>query len=326
VNETPLVEVRDLKKHFKVKTGSIGIEKSTLKAVDGVSLKIYSNETVGLVGESGCGKTTLGRSILFLSDPTEGQILFMGEKLDRKNKEFMRTFRQNAQLIFQDPYASLNPRRTVIDSVQDPLNVYKLGTPQERRQKTEELLATVGLSKEQTGKFPHELSGGQRQRAVIARAIILDPKFVVCDEPVSSLDVSIRSQVLNLMKAIQQENNISYLFISHDLSVVRYLCSTVIVMYLGHIVEYGTKHKIFNETAHPYTHALMSAIPIPDVDVKNQRVILTGDVPSPIDPPSGCCFRTRCIHATDICSRESPELKELSDGHSVACHHAGAEA
>ena len=323
MSDNPIVEVRNLKKYFKVKTSLLNMEKSTLKAVDGVSLKIRSNETVGLVGESGCGKTTLGRAILFLNEPTEGEVIFMGERLDKNNKEQMRAFRQSAQLIFQDPYASLNPRRTVISSVQDPLDVHKLGSMRERREKAEEMLAVVGLSKEQTEKFPHELSGGQRQRVVIARAMILGPKFIVCDEPVSSLDVSIRSQVLNLMKSIQKENNISYLFISHDLSVVRYLCSTVAVMYLGHIVEYGAKQKIFDETAHPYTRALMSAIPIPDVDVKNQRVILTGDVPSPINPPAGCCFHTRCAYATDICRQEPSDLHELSAGHSVSCHHAG---
>ena len=322
MSDRPLIEAVDLKKTFRVRTKALSTQKKELKAVDGVNLKIYENETVGLVGESGCGKSTLGRAILYLNPPSGGQVLFNGTPVNPRDKAVMRQFRKNAQLIFQDPYASLNPRRTIIDSVKAPLDVYQLGSQEERLKQTEELLSIVGLSYQQSGKYPHELSGGQRQRAVIARAMILNPKFIVCDEPVSALDVSIRSQVLNLMKSIQRERKISYLFISHDLSVIRYLCTSVAVMYLGHIVEYGSKQQIFLSPAHPYTKALMSAIPIPDVDVKNHRVILQGDVPNPIDPPSGCCFHTRCPNARPECAQRVPELCDLGDGHLAACHFA----
>lgn len=318
----PLIETVDLKKTFRVRMKALSVEKKMLKAVDGVSLKIYENETVGLVGESGCGKSTLGRAILYLNPPSSGQVLFQGKPIDPKNRALMKEYRKNAQLIFQDPYASLNPRRTILDSVRAPLEVYKLGTPEERTAQAEQLLSTVGLSAQQINKYPHELSGGQRQRAVIARSIILNPKFVVCDEPVSALDVSIRSQVLNLMKSIQKERNISYLFISHDLSVIRYLCTSVAVMYLGHLMERGSKEQVFNHPAHPYTKALMSAIPIPDVDVKNRRVILQGDVPNPVNPPGGCCFHTRCPYARPECGQKTPELREIEPGHHVACFYA----
>ena len=315
-----IIETVGLRKSFRVKQSNLATRKKELKAVDGISLKIPARAAVGLVGESGCGKSTFGRTVLNLIPPSGGEILFNGKKLDTHNKAMMREFRHNCQIIFQDPYASLNPRRTILDSVKFPLEVYKIGTEEERVAQAAELLKSVGLNEQQIYKYPHALSGGQRQRAVIARAMILDPKFIVCDEPVSALDVSIRSQVLNLMKELQRERNVAYLFISHDLSVVRYLCDAVAVMYLGRILEYGDKKQIFDHPTHPYTKALMSAIPIPDVDVKVERIILQGDVPNPVDPPSGCCFRTRCPYATEQCAQQIPQLQDLGDGHQVACH------
>ncbi len=315
-----IIETVGLRKSFRVKQSNLATRKKELKAVDGISLKIPARAAVGLVGESGCGKSTFGRTVLNLIPPSGGEILFNGKKLDTHNKAMMREFRRNCQIIFQDPYASLNPRRTILDSVKFPLEVYKIGTEEERVAQAAELLKSVGLNEQQIYKYPHALSGGQRQRAVIARAMILDPKFIVCDEPVSALDVSIRSQVLNLMKELQRERNVAYLFISHDLSVVRYLCDAVAVMYLGRILEYGDKKQIFDHPTHPYTKALMSAIPIPDVDVKVERIILQGDVPNPVDPPSGCCFRTRCPYATEQCAQQIPQLQDLGDGHQVACH------
>ena len=315
-----IIETVGLRKSFRVKQSNLATRKKELKAVDGISLKIPARAAVGLVGESGCGKSTFGRTVLNLIPPSGGEILFNGKKLDTHNKAMMREFRRNCQIIFQDPYASLNPRRTILDSVKFPLEVYKIGTEEERVAQAAELLKSVGLNEQQIYKYPHALSGGQRQRAVIARAMILDPKFIVCDEPVSALDVSIRSQVLNLMKELQRERTVAYLCISHDLSVVRYLCDAVAVMYLGRILEYGDKKQIFDHPTHPYTKALMSAIPIPDVDVKVERIILQGDVPNPVDPPSGCCFRTRCPYATEQCAQQIPQLQDLGDGHQVACH------
>jgi peptide/nickel transport system ATP-binding protein/oligopeptide transport system ATP-binding protein len=322
MSESSLIETVDLRKVFRVKEKAFSTHRSELVAVDGVSLKIEENETLGLVGESGCGKSTLGRAILMLNPATSGEVRYQGEVVSPKNKAAFQEFRKNAQLIFQDPYASLNPKQTLLTSVRAPLDVHKIGTSAQRDEAALELLSVVGLSAQQAYKYPHELSGGQRQRAVIARAMILNPKFIVCDEPVSALDVSIRSQVLNLMKSLQQSRNISYLFISHDLSVVRYLCTRVAVMYLGRIVEYGTKDEIFNTPVHPYTKALMSAIPIPDVDVKSNRIILEGDVPSPIHPPAGCHFHTRCPYADETCAQCSPTLDQIGGQHCVACHKA----
>ncbi len=319
MSEAPLIETVDLRKVFNVKEKAFTTQRSELVAVDRVSLKIEANETLGLVGESGCGKSTLGRAILMLNPATSGEVRYEGKTVTRKDKAVFQEFRKNAQLIFQDPYASLNPKQTLLASVRAPLDVHKIGTPAQRTEAAQELLSVVGLGPQQAAKYPHELSGGQRQRAVIARAVILNPKFIVCDEPVSALDVSIRSQVLNLMKSLQQSRNISYLFISHDLSVVRYLCTKVAVMYLGRIVEYGTKDEIFNSPIHPYTKALMSAIPIPDVDIKSNRIILEGDVPSPIHPPAGCHFHTRCPYADEECGKVSPSLENVGGQHCVAC-------
>lgn len=312
-----LLETQGLKKYFESR--KFPKRTAVLKAVDNVSIKIRRHETMGLVGESGCGKSTLGRAILKLHEPTDGKIIFDGCEIQNYKFKQMRQIRRKMQMIFQDPFASLNPRKTVMYSVKAPLDVAGIGSEAEREEKVYELLNYVGLNPSFAQKFPHEMSGGQRQRVVIARAMIIDPEFVVCDEPVSALDVSVRAQVLNLMKKVQEEKKVSYLFISHDLSVVRYLCDTVAVMYLGKIVEYGSKHEIFENPVHPYTKALLSAIPIPAIVDRPQRIILEGDVPSPLNPPSGCRFRTRCPYATAVCSDLEPELKTIEGTHQVAC-------
>jgi oligopeptide/dipeptide ABC transporter ATP-binding protein len=316
-----LLETVDLKKYFENK--KFLSPKTVLKAVDGVDLKVHQHETVGLVGESGCGKSTLGRAILKLHEPSSGKIIFKGSEIQDYKFNQMREIRRQMQMIFQDPFASLNPRYNVLQAVKAPLDVAGIGTPQERTEKALEMLSYVGLNESFAEKYPHEMSGGQRQRVVIARAMILEPDFVVCDEPVSALDVSVRAQVLNLMKKVQSEKQVSYLFISHDLSVVRYLCDTVMVMYLGKIVESGPKEDIFERSAHPYTRALLSAIPIPDVAERPKRIVLEGDVPSPLNPPSGCHFRTRCPFATEECAKIEPKLDVLEGKHKVACHFAG---
>ena len=316
-----LLVVKDLKKYFSVKGGP-GRKKLTLKAVDGVDLEVLSGETIGLVGESGCGKSTLGRAILSLHPATSGSIQFEGREIVGKNRKELRPYRQYMQIIFQDPYASLNPRKTIFETVKAPLDAYKLGTEEEKVKKTEEMLRFVGMGDYQFYKLPHELSGGQRQRVVIARAMILNPRFIVCDEPVSALDVSVRSQVLNLMKAAQRKTGVSYLFISHDMSVVRYLCDKVAVMYLGQIVEFGSKEQIFHQPLHPYTQALLSAIPVPDVEREKKRINLLGDVPSPLYPPSGCRFHNRCPFAAEACSSMEHQLTDMGKGHLAACPYA----
>ena len=314
----PLLRIKDLKKYFSVKA-SKSRKKMTLKAVDGVSMEIYPGETVGLVGESGCGKSTLGRAILSLNPATSGSIEFEGKELSGKNRKELRPYRKHMQIIFQDPYASLNPRKTIFEAVKAPLDSFHMGTEEEIKKRTEDVLRFVGMGEYQFYKLPHELSGGQRQRVVIARAMVLNPKFIVCDEPVSALDVSVRSQVLNLMKAAQRETGVSYLFISHDMSVVRYLCDKIAVMYLGEIVEFGSKKQIFDTPRHPYTKALLSAIPVPDVEQKKQRIVLIGDVPSPLYPPSGCRFHNRCPYAKEACSSLDHKLEDMGEGHFVAC-------
>ena len=319
--ETPLLEIRDVKKYFPVK--KVHGKEITVKAVDSINLKINQGEIVGLVGESGCGKSTLGKSILKLHKITGGQILFHGEDITNYNERQMRPLREKIQIIFQDPYASLNPKKKIVQSVMAPLDVAGKYTKEEKLEKVRKILREVGLSEKYLEKYPHEMSGGQRQRVVIARALINDPELVICDEPVSALDVSVRSQVLNLLKDLHKERNLTYIFISHDLSVVEYLCDKVAVMYLGRIMEYAGKRELYGKPLHPYTKALLSAIPVPDIHAKRDEVILQGELPSPLNPPAGCLFSTRCPMATEKCRQSRPELTEITgdDGtkRSVAC-------
>jgi len=315
-----LLETKDLRKYFTGKKGLFNMNPPVVKAVDDINLTIRKGETLGLVGESGCGKSTLGRTILKLIPMTSGQILYNGEDIAAYDNKKMWEMRKKMQIIFQDPYSSLNPRMTVFDLVSAPLDVYGIGTAEERKEMVINILNDVGLDKQYLNRFPHEFSGGQRQRIGIARALILNPEFVVCDEAVSALDVSVRAQVLNLMKKMQEKRNLTYLFISHDLSVVRHVSDRVAVMYLGSVVEIAGKHELYGEPKHPYTQALLSAIPIPDANRKRQRIILEGDVPSAYNPPSGCKFHTRCPYATEQCRTEVPQLKSIGGDHMVACH------
>lgn len=322
MSDNVLLSVKHLTKNYVSKKSFFGKPLSYVHAVDDVSLDIFRGETLGIVGESGCGKSTLGRSILRLIEPTSGELIYNGKDLRGLNKEEMREMRKKLQLIFQDPYASLNPRMTVLDLIKAPLDVFNIGTHDERIERVLEMMKLVGLTEEQMNRYPHEFSGGQRQRIVIARAIILSPEFVVCDEPVSALDVSVRAQVLNLLKELQAKRNLTYMFISHDLSVVKYISDRIAVMYLGRVVELATKDALYDTPLHPYTKALLEAIPLPEVGRKRSGMQLEGDVPSPINPPSGCYFHTRCPYAKDICSKEKPELKESRPGHWCACHFA----
>ena len=315
-----LVDIQGLKKNFITAKTFTGKPLKTVRAVDDVSLQIYQGETLGVVGESGCGKSTFGRSILRLIEPTEGEILYQGENITTYGKEEMRQMRKKMQLIFQDPYASLNPRMTVFELIKAPLDAFHIGTAQEKYDRVREIMDLVGMPEKMMNRYPHEFSGGQRQRIVIARALVLNPEFVVCDEPVSALDVSIRAQILNLLQELKKKKNLTYLFISHDLSVVKYISDRIAVMYLGRVVEIADKNELYNHPAHPYTKALLSAIPIPDVDCTMKRVVLDGDVPSPINPPSGCHFHTRCKYATDKCRTQCPKLKAINGSHQVACH------
>ena len=321
-NTNILLETKNLSKYFTGKKGLLNRQPAQVKAVDHVSLTVNKGETLGLVGESGCGKSTLGRTILRLIPATEGQVLYNGEDILTYDKKKMWEMRRKLQIIFQDPYSSLNPRMTVYDLISAPLEVYRIGTKEERREMVEEILQEVGLDKQYLNRFPHEFSGGQRQRIGIARALILNPEFVVCDEAVSALDVSVRAQVLNLMRNMQQKKNLTYLFISHDLSVVRHISDRIAVMYLGSVAEVAEKAQLYSNPMHPYTKALLSAIPLPDVKKKRQRIILQGDVPSAYNPPSGCKFHTRCPYATDRCKQEIPVLRQMEKGHQVACHRA----
>ena len=309
-----LVEVKGLVKHFSVGN-------SVVKAVNGVDFDIYRGETVGLVGESGCGKSTTGRLTLRLIEATEGQISFEGKNLVDINKfKDLREMRRQMQIIFQDPFASLNPRDTIGETIGRPLDVHKIVSKRERQDRVTALMERVGLDPRWINRYPHELDGGRRQRVGIARALSVNPKYIVCDEPVSALDVSIQAQVLNLMQDLQEELGLTYLFISHDLSVVKHVSNRIAVMYLGEIVEFANSDEIFNNPQHPYTRALLSAIPIPSIDVKRDRIILQGDVPSPKNPPSGCKFHTRCPFAIDKCRSELPVLKDYASQHQVACH------
>ena len=318
-----LVEVTDLKKHFPIKSGILfQREVAAVKAVDGVSFHIYQGETLGLVGESGCGKSTTGRTILQLHRATSGSVKFEGQELTTLKGEPLRKMRRKMQMIFQDPYASLNPRMSVGRIVAEPLVVHNIGSKSEREDRVAELLELVGLNPYFVSRYPHEFSGGQRQRIGLARALALNPSFIVADEPISALDVSIQAQVVNLLQKLQEDLGLTYLFIAHDLSMVRHLCDRVAVMYLGKIVEVAESEELYTNPLHPYTQALLSAVPVPDpmVEEKRQRIILKGDVPSPINPPKGCHFNTRCPVSVDVCYDEDPKLLEVLPGHWVACH------
>jgi len=314
-----LIEVKNLKKYFPVRGGVLQRVVNWVKAVDDVSFTIRTGETLGLVGESGCGKTTVGRSILRLIEPTDGSVCYEGQNIVDIGQNELKSIRRHMQIIFQDPYASLDPRVLIGDTVMRGLNIHKIGSKEERWDKMIDAMERVGLRDYHARRFPHEFSGGQRQRIGIARALVLQPEFIVCDEPVSALDVSIQSQVLNLLKDLQEELKLTYLFISHDLSVVEHISHRVAVMYLGKMVELAGKDALFNDPKHPYTKALMSAIPIADPRAKRDRVILKGDVPSPLNPPKGCRFHPRCPIAVEKCSQEEPEFREVSPDHWVAC-------
>ncbi len=319
-----LLEVKDLKQHFTIKKGFLG-EKKKVKAVDGVSFHIEQGETLGIVGESGCGKSSLGRTILQLLKPTSGEIIFGGKNITHLPRKEMKELRKDMQIVFQDPYASLNPRSTVRTILETPLIVHGVGSRQERRKLVEGLIDKIGIRKDQLDRYPHEFSGGQRQRIGIARALTLNPKLIIADEPVSALDVSVQSQVLNLMVDLQKDFNLSYMFISHDLSVVQHISDRVAVMYLGKIVEIADVEELYRNPLHPYTKALLTAVPLPDPTKKRDRIILQGDLPSPINPPTGCAFHTRCPVATPECKVETPELREKAMGHWASCIHVHPE-
>ena len=315
-----LLEVKNLKKYYPVRTGFI--KKTELKAVDDVSFFIRKGETLGIVGESGCGKTTLGRTVLRLEEPTSGDIIYEGESIIGKN---MKEYRKKMQIVFQDPYASLDPRKTVSDIIGEAMDIQKLcKTKEERRDKILELMKLVGLNAEFYNRFPHEFSGGQRQRIGIARALAVNPGFIICDEPVSALDVSIQAQIINMLEELQETRNLTYLFIAHDLAIVKHISTRIGVMYLGHMVELAESAELYRNPIHPYTEMLLSAIPIadPDLSAARKRIKLEGEVPSPLNPPSGCPFRTRCPKAGKACAESMPALREITPGHFAACHNA----
>ena len=318
-DKQPLIEVKNLKEYFNISTGMF--RSKPLKAVDGVSFSINKGETLGLVGESGCGKTTVGRTLLHLYKPTDGEIWYNGKQI--KSKSDIKEFRKKATMVFQDPYSSLNPRMTVSDIIGEPLNVHKLTkTKKEREERILELMGYVGLNSEHAARYAHEFSGGQRQRIGIARSLAVNPDFIVCDEPVSALDVSIQAQVINMFDELQEKLGLTYLFIAHDLLVVRHISDRIAVMYLGKMVELAPAAEIYDHPLHPYSKSLLSAVPVPDPKVAraNKRIVLTGDIPSPLNAPSGCPFRTRCQYACEKCAESMPPFEEVSTGHFVACH------
>lgn len=315
-----LLKVENLKKHYPINGGLLQKTIGSVKAVDGVSFSLYKGETLGLVGESGCGKSTTGRLLMRLIEPTEGTVIFEDEEITKLSQGQMRKKRREIQMIFQDPFASLNPRHTVEKIIEEPLIVHGIGNKKERKKRVHELLEVVGLSSYHAKRYPHQFSGGQRQRIGIARALAVNPKLIIADEPVSALDVSIQSQVLNLLKDLQDEFDLTYLFIAHDLGVVRHISDRVGVMYLGRIVELAESEDIYHDPKHPYTQALLSAVPIPDPEYKKDRIVLKGDVPNPASPPSGCPFHTRCPKVMDVCKSKVPDFKQVSDGHFAACH------
>jgi oligopeptide/dipeptide ABC transporter ATP-binding protein len=315
-----LLEVKNLKKYFPIKRGILSRTMGQVRAVDGVSFALKRGETLGLVGESGCGKTTVGRSILRLIEPTAGQITFNDQNLLELEREDLRKVRASLQIIFQDPFSSLDPRMNVGQIIAEPIRNHLKVSRTEIRNRVAYLMERVGLHPEHIGRYPHEFSGGQRQRIGIARALALNPLAIICDEPVSALDVSIQAQVINLLAQLQEQMNLSYLFIAHDLSVVEHISDRVAVMYLGRIVELATDKELYQNPLHPYSQALLSAVPIPDPEIRRKKLVLQGDVPSPINPPSGCSFNTRCPECKEICSRQEPPLQDAGDGHWVACH------
>ena len=322
---TPLLKVEHLSKEFPAESGMFAkrFSKRVVSAVNDISFEIYPGETFGLVGESGCGKSTTGRTIMRLTKPTAGKVFFQGKDVAEMSKHEIKDMRREMQFIFQDPYASLNPRMTIGEIVSEPMTIHGVGTKEERIERVRELLDVVGLNPEHINRYPHEFSGGQRQRVGIARALAVDPEFIVCDEPVSALDVSIQAQVVNMFEDLQQEMGLTYLFIAHDLSVVKHISNRIGVMYLGKLVELADSFELIAHSVHPYTRSLISAIPVADPVTARQshRIVLQGDVPSPLNPPSGCRFRTRCPYADERCAAEVPEFKEVSSGHWAACHH-----
>lgn len=320
VDEQVLYSVKNVKKHYPVKGGMLQRVKSHVKAVDGITLDIYKGETLGVVGESGCGKSTLGRTILGLESLTEGELVFNGNNISNHSSRQLKPFKKEMQMIFQDPYASLNPKQRIGDALEEALIIHTNLSAPKRREKVIRLLNEVGLKEEHYDRYPHEFSGGQRQRIGIARAISINPSFIVCDEPVSALDVSVQAQVIKLLKDLQEKHGLTYLFVSHDLGVVRHLCNRVLVMYLGQMVELAPVDKLYENPTHPYTEALLSAIPRPAVGRKRERVRLTGDLPSPSNPPAGCPFHTRCPIAKDHCTTEKPAWRQIDEGHFIACH------
>ncbi|MGL5981749.1 MAG: ABC transporter ATP-binding protein [Cetobacterium sp.] len=321
--ENNLLEINGLCKYFNIKNSIFEKNRKTLKAVDGVSLEIRKGETLGLVGESGCGKTSLGRTIVKLYEPTSGDIVYDGKNITDLNFQEMKSYRRKIQMIFQDPYASLNPRQTIGDIVKEPMEIHNLySSKEEREKKTLEILELVGLNSSHLSRYPHEFSGGQRQRVGIARALACDPEFIVCDEPISALDVSIQAQIINTLEELQEKLGLTYLFIAHDLSMVKHISDRVGIMYLGKLVEISTSDSIYDTPLHPYTEALLSAIPIPDPDISlnKKRIILEGDIPTPINPSPGCRFKTRCPKVSQKCHDSEPQLIEVKDNHKVACH------